>query len=122
MNLARRAVIVGSLFLVGVLAVPVSRAIAADETDIAQKVQAAKTPADHEAIAKYYDGQAAEARKKAAEHKRMGDSYRGSSTGKAGSPSSMPYHCDALSKAFESQAAEYEGMAQTHRDLAKAVK
>jgi hypothetical protein len=52
----------------------------------------------------------------------MGDSYRGASAGKAGSPSSMPYHCDALVKAFELQAAEYDGMAQSHRDLAKASK
>jgi hypothetical protein len=111
-----------ALFVLAVLGAAASRAGAVDDADIVQKVQTAKTAADHEAIAKYYDGQAAEARKKAAEHKQMGDSYRGSTVGKAGAASSMPYHCEALVKAFELEAAEYDGMAQAQRELAKAGK
>ena len=110
-----------SLLVLGLAVVPIGRAAAADE-DITQKVQGAKTASDHEAIAKLYDAQAADARKKAAEHKRMGDSYRGATVGKAGAGSSMPYHCDAQVKSFELQATEFEAMAEAHRQLAKATK
>lgn len=84
----------------------------------------AKRAADHEAIASIYDAQAAVAKKKAAEHRRMGESYKGMGTaiGKGSGASSMAQHCESLVKSFEQEAAQYEAMAQVHRDLAKAAK
>lgn len=62
--------------LIVVLALPVPGRAAGEPVDIEKMILEAKTPADHEAIAAYYDQQAADARAKAAEHRKMGESYR----------------------------------------------
>jgi hypothetical protein len=110
--------------MLAVLAVLVSYARAAEDVDISQKILNAKTAADHEAIAKYYDEQAAEATKGAARHRQMAESYRGlaSSSGKGAGVSAMPQHCEALVKDLEAEAAHYKAMAETHRALAKTAK
>jgi hypothetical protein len=107
------------------IAVPTSCVGAVDDSDILEKVQSAKSAADHEAIAKYFDAKAAEATKEAAAHRRMGEGYKGlsgSATGKGYATSAMPQHCEAIAKSFEAEAEQYKSMAQTHRDLAKAAK
>lgn len=110
------------LLLAGGMSLPATYARAAENVDILQKVQSAKTPADHEAIAEYYDQQAAAAKKKAAEHEVMAKTYTGGGTsiGK-GYPVAMPQHCQALAKSYNDEAAHYTAMAQTHRDLAKSA-
>ena len=100
-------------------------ALAVDDSDIADKVQSAKTPADHEAIAAYYDGKAAAATKDATYHRQMGQSYKslaGGATGKGYAASAMPQHCEAIAKAADSEAEQYKAMAKAHRDLAKSAK
>jgi hypothetical protein len=98
---------------------------AADEADLAALVENAKTAADHEAIAKLYDEEAAAARKKVAEHQKMGDSYKHVP---AFNPKTqlahfdMPKHCASLVKSYESAAKEAEEMAAAHRAAAKAAK
>jgi hypothetical protein len=107
------------------LALPTFPVCAAGDDDVLTKVQSAKTAADHEAIAKIYDAKAAEATREAAEHRRMGEAYKGltgSASGKSYGTSAMPQHCDALTKAYESEAENFKAMAQAHRDLAKAAK
>jgi len=113
-----------ALIVLAGLALPVSYARAAEDVDIAKQVQSAKTAADHEAIAKYYDEQAAVAKANAAEHRRMAESYKGMSTsiGKGAGVSSMPQHCESLAKDFDAEAEHYKAMAQTHRELAKTIK
>jgi hypothetical protein len=105
------------------MSLPATYAPAAEDMDILQKVQSAKTPADHEAIAAYYDQQAAAAKKKAAEHEKMAATYTGGGTsiGK-GYPAAMPQHCQALAKSYNDEAAHYAAMAQAHRELAKSAK
>jgi uncharacterized protein YehS (DUF1456 family) len=44
--------------------------------DIDQMISTAKTPADHEAIAAYYDKEAKEASQKQAEHLKMAEMYK----------------------------------------------
>ena len=125
MNPGRKTVSGMALLALAVLALPVFYARAADDSDITTKVQAAKTAADHEEIAKYYDAQAAAATKSAAMHRAMGQSYKSfgaTSSGKGAGVSAMPQHCEALVKSYESEAEHYKTMAQTHRDLAKAAK
>ena len=104
------------------VALPTAQALA--DEDITQKVQTAKTAADHEAIASYYDAQAAEASQKAAMHKKMGESYKSfaTSSGKGSGVSAMPQHCAALAKTYSAEAAHYKAMADTERKLAKAAK
>lgn len=107
------------------LALPTFPACASGDADVLAKVQAAKTAADHEAIAKIYDAKAAEATKEAADHRRMGEAYKGLSgtvTGKGYATSAMPQHCDAIAKAYDAEAENFKAMAHAHRDLAKAAK
>lgn len=111
-----------ALLLAGGMSLPATYAPAAEEMDIVQKIQSAKTPADHEAIAAYYDQQAAAAKKKAAEHEKMASTYTsGTSIGK-GQVANLSHHCEALAKSFNNEAAQYTAMAQTHRELAKSAK
>jgi osmotically-inducible protein OsmY len=118
-NLTGLAVI---LALVAV-AVPGTWAVGAEQMDMAQKVEAAKTAADHEALAAQYDKEAADAKAKAAQHRTMGAAYKGSvavSGGKGSGVSAMPQHCESIAKSFDEQAKMYSAMAMTERELAKA--
>ena len=96
------------------LAVPGSATADVTETQVA----AAKTPADHEAIAKAYDAEAAAAEAKAKAHEGMARTYRtGGGTPKA-SPTVMVGHCDRLMKTYSAAAVEYRALAAEHRKLA----
>jgi hypothetical protein len=57
----------------------------------------------------------------AAEHRKMASSYQGMYAGGRGG-ASMPAHCNAIVRSQESIAAEYEGMAAAHRQLAAEAK
>jgi hypothetical protein len=92
--------------------------------DMAAQIQSAKTAADHEAIAKEYDAQAAAATQSAATHRKMAETYKGmaaTSGGKGAGISAMPQHCESLAKGFDAEADQYKAMAQTHRDVAKGM-
>ncbi|HJQ82963.1 MAG TPA: hypothetical protein VKA21_02730 [Candidatus Binatia bacterium] len=95
--------------------VPCARA-----ADIDEKIATAKTAADHEAIAAYYDEQAKAAEAKAAEHRKMEQEYR-----KAGGPAAkaqLPAHCEGLVKSYIGAAKEYAALAKAHREMAKHAK
>jgi len=82
----------------------------------------AKSPADHEALAAYYDKQAADARAKAELHRKMGEEYK-----KAPGPFGMTKthfheHCEALARNYTASAKEYAAMASAHREMAKSAK
>ena len=104
-----------------VLALPAAPAVATDCSGIEAKISAAKTAADHEAIAACYDDMAKEAQAKATEHKEMGAAYR-KSGGAAANKLGLPAHCDYFTKAFQGEAKTYEEMAKAHRQMAKSAK
>ena len=107
--------------LVAALALPTTQAGAADCGGIEAKIAAAKTAADHEAVAACYDDMAKEAQAKATTHKEMGAAYRkagGASVGKL----SLPQHCDYFTKTYAAEAKMYEQMAAAHRQIAKKAK
>ncbi len=89
----------------------------APSPDLTQRIELARTRGDHEALAKYYDGEVAKARAIAEDHRKMARSYQGNLAGGRGG-ASMPAHCNAIVRSHESIAAEYEGMAAAHRQLA----
>jgi len=95
------------------LAVPGSAT--ADVTEA--QVAAAKTPADHEAIAKAYDAEAAAAEAKAKAHEGLARTYRAGGAPKASS-TAMVGHCDRLMKSYSAAAVEYRALAAEHRKLA----
>jgi hypothetical protein len=116
-----RSMAIVGLALLGMTAL-VAPTHAAD--DMAAQVQSAKTAADHEALAKTYDAQAASASKSAAEHRTMAEAYKSAaatSGGKGAGVSAMPGHCEALAKSYDAEAEHYRSMAQTHRDIAKGM-
>ena len=87
---------------------------------IEQMITEAKTPADHEAIAAYYEKEAQAAHQKHAEHKKLADSYVRTPL-QSKSPTLMN-HCNDAAKKYEGIAKDYEAMAKLHREMAKAVK
>jgi hypothetical protein len=86
-----------------------------------QQIETARTRADHEALVKYYNGEAAAARTKAAEHRQMATSYQGMISGGRGS-GNMPAHCNAIASSFEGIATQFDGMAADHRQMAEQAK
>jgi uncharacterized membrane protein (DUF2068 family) len=81
------------------------------------QIAAAKSPADHESIARAYEAEAASYDKKVELHKAMQKSY-----GVLKSMQSTGAHCDKLATNFESAAQEYRALAAEHRAMAKNIK
>jgi hypothetical protein len=89
--------------------------------DIDDMIAEAKSPADHEAIAAYYDKQAAEAEAEAEQHKKMADTY---AKLRPDAPAKATYkplsgHCRAEAKYYEGIATENRALAAAHRKMAK---
>ena len=92
------------------------QAVVSDD-NVGQMVANAKTPADNEAIAAYYEQQAAEAKKKADLHRRMAETYRKLQIPK---PVYMAEMCDGMAKLWEKIASDDERLVKAHREMAKA--
>jgi hypothetical protein len=106
------AVVVAALSLVA------TGSFAAEDFDVDKAIATAKTPADHEAIAAYYDKEAAEAQAKADSHSKMGEDYKklgGAATEKV----HLELHCDRLAKSYARAAKEAKALAAAHRAMAK---
>ncbi len=90
----------------------------ADVPDAAT-IAAAKTPGDHEAIAKAYEEEAASLDKMAARHKDLGQTY--------GQPGGKPWqgaqskHCDRVATELAAAANDERALAAEHRKRAKGV-
>jgi hypothetical protein len=98
---------------------PVMRAVAQQPTvtddNLDQMISNAKTPADHEAIAQYYDREAAANEEKAKVHHATHHTYADFKI----KPPDMGPHCDELAKGYERAAAEDSKLAAAHRAMAK---
>ena len=84
--------------------------------NLEQMITSAKTPADHEAIAAYYEQEAADAKKKADLHRRAADTYRKMNISK---PVGMANMCDTIVKMWDKIAADASKLAKDHRKMAK---
>ena len=78
-------------------------------------VENADTPAEHQALAKYYRMKAADAKSLAEEHRAMGKQYGG----KPGEVRRMAKHCDRIAELNDELAAQYESMAKGEDAAAK---
>ncbi len=105
------------LALAGVLAFNAAPALAADD-NLTAKITAAKTAADHEAIADEYTKEAAEAEANAAAHDKMAASYKGG--GKLGQ-FHAEQHCKSIADRYRAQAKDLKALAAAHRAQAKAA-
>ena len=106
------------LALVATLYLPTQRVgmAAAQTFDLEKAVTAAKTPADHEAIASYYDKEGTTAKAKATEHHKLMEAYR-NLAGKG--QFKMEEHCQRLAQNYESIATENTALATAHRQMAQ---
>jgi hypothetical protein len=95
--------------------------LAQEGKNIEQMITEAKTPADHEAIAAYYDKEAQAAHQKHAEHKKLADFYALTPALKSKS-GTLYNHCNDAAKKYEGIAKDYETLATGHREMAKTAK
>ena len=86
-----------------------------------QRIEAAHTRADHEALVAYYAGEAASARAKAAEHRDMIKAYQRQVAIGHGN-ANMETHCNSLITGYEAMATDYEMLASHHRQSAALAK
>jgi hypothetical protein len=105
------------LAFVAALYLPTQRAGAAEaeKFDLEKAITGAKTPADHEAIASYYDREVATAKAKAEEHRKLAEAYKNIGRGRA----PMGGHCLRLAQNYESVVAENAALAEVHREMAR---
>lgn len=90
--------------------------------EVVALIQNAKTPADHEKLAAYYDQTAAELEEKAEEHKELAAAYKRMPTPgnpRIPSPARPISHCENIAANAGKAAAEARSMAEHHRMLAR---
>ena len=78
-------------------------------------VDSASTPAQHQALARYFRAKAADAKALADLHMSMGRSY----SGKPGELRNMKQHCDQIAKLNQDLAAQYESLAKAEEAAGK---
>ena len=77
-------------------------------------VDSASTPAQHQALARYFRAEAAKAKALAETHRAMSRSY----SGKPGEIRNMNKHCDQIVKLNQDLAAQYESLAKAEEAAA----
>lgn len=117
-SIAKLSTLLSLLVFAAVWALP-GGALAAE--DITAMIANAKTAADHEAIAAYYDKEAAGAKENAELHSKMLKVIK-TQGGPGVAKWHMDTHCADLVKGYESAAKRYTEMAHAHREMAKGVK
>lgn len=90
--------------------------------DMGQAVRNAKTPADHEALAKFFDEAAKQMQAKVQEHEKMYEQYQAESQHYGRQGLNMESMCRGLIHAYEQAAKENKDMAASHRKMAAAAK
>ncbi|MDO8431477.1 MAG: hypothetical protein Q7S58_03615 [Candidatus Binatus sp.] len=110
------------LLLLAAAALPTIRAGAQQpvvtDDDLDQMITSAKTPAEHEAIAAFYEQQAANAKQKADLHRRTAETYRKMRIHK---PAYMAEMCDGIAAMWDKIAADNSKLAKEHQEMAKAA-
>jgi len=92
-------------------------AVRAEVTDanVDASVAAAKTAADHDALAAYFTAKSKEALANVEMHKKMAGAFSGKAA------SSWEAHCNSLIKSFQQQSEDYAALAKEQAAMAKAL-
>jgi hypothetical protein len=110
-------VLASALLLVAAAAVvPTARAFAQDQ-NIQQMIENAKTPADYEAIAAYYDKKGDEAQEQLQWHESLYKTYKENPR-----LSTLQMHCHRLIRIYKDEVKEDKLTASEYRELAKKAK
>lgn len=113
------------LTMAAVLAAPFAAGQTLSKADLKKAVTAAKTPQDHERIAKHFDAKAVQFETEAKDHEELAAEYRATPTGQAQKhPMSglTAEHCLYFAKEMRRAAEEARQIAKDHRDMAKTAK
>ncbi len=100
-----------------ILAAPSFRAGAAQKASIVDMVANAKTAADHQAVAAYYDGQARFYKAQAELHRTLAERYQSLHV----KPADMVEHCREMAGYFERLVKDAQALAAGHRKMAEAA-
>jgi len=104
------------MLVVAVSVLPTTRAFAQDQ-NIEQMIENAKTASDYQAIADYYQKKGDEAQKQLEWHQSLYKTYKQNPR-----LSTMQMHCHRLIAIYKSEAKEDKVMADQYRQLAKNTK
>ncbi len=86
------------------------------------QLEMAKTAADHEALAKRFEDEAAQLEKQAGEHERLAKRYRGGmGIGPKTNAESLASHCDSMVKNLRASAQDAREMARMHHDIGQQL-
>ncbi|MBI1818116.1 MAG: hypothetical protein HYR72_24310 [Deltaproteobacteria bacterium] len=108
----------GALGLAGLLSVGQAawaQATPVTDDNIVERITTMKTPAEHQAIAAYYQTKAAAASAEVARHEAMVKAYGGTGM------KTMNRHCDLLYQTALQEKTEYESLAKDHADMAASA-
>jgi hypothetical protein len=109
-------ILAAGLVLLAATALPILRAGAqtavVTDDNLSESIANAKTPADHEAIAAYYDQEAASAEAKGALHPKAASNAK---------PVGMANMCNGLAQYWGKVATEDKDLAKAHRAMAKGA-
>ncbi len=104
------------MLMVAAATLPTARAFAQDE-NIEQMIENAKTAADYEAIAAYYEKKADEAQQQLQWHESLYKTYKQNPR-----MSTMQMHCHRLISLYKAEVKENKVMADQYRQMAKKAK
>lgn len=90
--------------------------------DMAAALQSAKTPADHQDLARHYEQVANEMQAKAEQHAELLAHYERERYLYAKQWPAMAEHCKNLIRFYEGAARENRQMAEIHRQVAESIK
>ena len=108
--------------ITGVSFAPVQ--VAAEEQNIEQMVTAAKTPADHEAIAAFYREESTKLQKEADQHAAIAEQFTREAAGQApwaGHHYEWANHCRAFADSLGKAAQEAQALAKIHENIAQSL-
>lgn len=92
------------------------------QMDMSQEIRNAKTPADHNSLAKHYEDTAKEMQLKVDEHKKMLAEYEAHREYYGRRGLDMDSMCKALIHVYEQAAKDNMDMANSHRKMAAEIK
>ena len=116
---------VAMAMLAAVVAVPAgAKDKQLSQRELKNLIANAKTKAEHERIAQYFDAEAGKYEAEAKEHAELAQSYRKAGAASTKYPGGMQSfnHCDALSKSLLKAAEDARQLAAEHREMEKEAK
>lgn len=117
----KKSIPIVAVLLLGLALTGCASGPSSPSAQLQQQIETARTPTDHEALAKYYEAEAAKAVQRAIDHRRMSKTYITAALVGRGGAANMPTYHNDLAKHADSDATAYLGLAADHRNMAKAA-